>query len=564
MQLDRLFHFFKSPEFLAFVKSQKALGVIGLVIIALGLGATVLLLQQRQDTRSHAATRNGLTATYYSAKGFVHSSRCVYKDRTVTKLENRPIDYLWTEDQTEKANDDICFNFNPNDPKFGSYDSADDFSIRWEGWIMPPYSGTYTFRIDSDDAAGLWVNNVRLFQKSGSCICNESGTIYLTQGQPVRIKIEFENISRSATIHLRWAISGKMGEQIVPAAYLYENTSQPPPSFATCSSQGGVCQYSSCGSGQHSVSGQCDSTYMVCCSRGPTPTRTPTSTPRPANDGYPQNCQRDGCCTNVDDVRDATGRQDVNPGTCIDKRSYNCGANGGVLVPSDKWLCHGDSNIVCCARIIQAPTATPTSSPTPTVTPTPTATPTPGITTVKFDLLLHGIGDGGDNQNEANSAGGGNNNPRHFQRPIQVQLVSQQKTYTLKNGVVTYNRQKGSFVGEASFKWGDEGFEDFENGNYTVWVKFSQSKNTLASRDAKTITSGEVHTIPQFRLTTGDITNDGVLDVADYEQLLLCYSDFDDPARECTSAKKEQADITDDGKVNFEDLSLLLRELSSN
>src|SRR5579859_642021 len=36
--------------------------------------------------------------------------------------------------------------------------NVDNFSVQWTGFVVPPYSGTYTFYATSDDGIRVWVN----------------------------------------------------------------------------------------------------------------------------------------------------------------------------------------------------------------------------------------------------------------------------------------------------------------------------------------------------------------------------------------------------------------------
>lgn len=205
---------------------------------------------------------------------------------------------------------------------------------------------------------------------------------------------------------------------------------------------------------------------------------------------------------------------------------------------------------------VNALPTTATNTQTPTVTNAPTGSPTPtGPQTTKFnlDLLLHGIGNAGD---AANPNGGGNTNLVHLQRPIRVEVLdATNQVVKDEEGVVVYNSGSGSFKGTV-----DMG-TDLVGGVYTVKVKFLQSLKTLIP-GIQVITAGTTHNLPQTTLVNGDVNNDNVLNIIDYDILLGCYSDFL-PAENCTPDTKLQSDITDDGSVNQFDYNLFLRELSN-
>jgi hypothetical protein len=202
------------------------------------------------------------------------------------------------------------------------------------------------------------------------------------------------------------------------------------------------------------------------------------------------------------------------------------------------------------------PTVTPTNSPTPTRTPTPTMTPAPTLpptARLNFDLLIHGVGNGGDSVSPGST---GNFNLIHLQRLITAEVFdAQNQPAGTGQGLVVFNQQTGSFKGSV-----DMG-PDLPSGVYTVKVKMDQSLKTLVP-GIQVLTEASVNNMPQTTLINGDINNDNAINIIDYDILLGCYSDFL-PAESCTPAQKVQADLTDDGSVNQFDYNLFLRELSN-
>ncbi len=205
------------------------------------------------------------------------------------------------------------------------------------------------------------------------------------------------------------------------------------------------------------------------------------------------------------------------------------------------------------------PTPTPTSIPTPTPTSIPTPTPTPvGDTTFVFDLLLHGIGRGGDS---ANPNGGGNANPLHPQRQITIEVINAQNQSILtKTGLVSFNATNGNFTGSVNMG------TTLITGSYTVKVKSSQFLRKIVP-GIHTIIAGAVKQLPQAVLITGDVTGpmgvqDNTLNILDYNLIIGCYSDFL-PAPSCTPENKLLSDLGDDGSVNQFDYNLFLRELNN-
>lgn len=227
----------------------------------------------------------------------------------------------------------------------------------------------------------------------------------------------------------------------------------------------------------------------------------------------------------------------------------------GDFNPSTGGYFQINSTPVCTTPTL-TPTRTPTPSPTRTPTPTFTPSPTPVPQATKFNitLLLHGIGNSGDNANP-NSHSLSNKNPLRKTRTVTIELYNATDQLILtKNGSVEYNSTAGNFQGTI-----DMG-NTVTSQNYIIRVK---SPQYLKKRFAgfTNITAGQTVTLPTQTLVTGDINNDDSLSILDYNILIGCYSDFG-PAASCTDTLHAQADLTDDGSVNQFDYNLFLRDFS--
>jgi hypothetical protein len=99
------------------------------------------------------------------------------------------------------------------DPSMG----VNDYSIRWTGWVQPDFTETYTFYTQTDDGVRLWVNNQLIIDRWVDQSVREwSGTIALTAGAPVPIRMEFYERGGDAVARLLWS-APSIEKQIIPS-----------------------------------------------------------------------------------------------------------------------------------------------------------------------------------------------------------------------------------------------------------------------------------------------------------------------------------------------------------
>ena len=99
--------------------------------------------------------------------------------------------------------------------------SPETFSIRWTGYVEPPYSETYTFHTITDDGVRLWVDGeliINQWRLQGAT--EHTGSIILEAGQKYDIKMEYFDNTKGATAQLLWS-SPSQSKQIIPQSQLY-------------------------------------------------------------------------------------------------------------------------------------------------------------------------------------------------------------------------------------------------------------------------------------------------------------------------------------------------------
>jgi len=140
-------------------------------------------------------TSNGLSGVYYNSTNFTNP--------VLTRLDSV-----------------INFNWGAGSPD--PLVNSNNFSVRWEGKIVPKYTESYIFYTGSDDKSSLWINDTLIVTNP---IGEISGTIDLQANVPVNIKLELTEYQGFAAIQLKWS-SPSQAKEIVPNSQLlaYNNT----------------------------------------------------------------------------------------------------------------------------------------------------------------------------------------------------------------------------------------------------------------------------------------------------------------------------------------------------
>lgn len=107
------------------------------------------------------------------------------------------------------------------EPGTGSPDASADvpqanFSIRWTGTILPSKTGRYTFYVDGDGSANLYVNSKLALKKTTTVGKESSRKIKLTGSQPVEVKIEYVHTTGDPALHISWSGPGVSKQILTP------------------------------------------------------------------------------------------------------------------------------------------------------------------------------------------------------------------------------------------------------------------------------------------------------------------------------------------------------------
>ena len=124
--------------------------------------------------------------------------------------------------------DSICTEIDPTvnhnwaDVSPGCSVSNDFWNIRWQGQIEPMFTEDYTFYLTVNDMGRVWINSQLIINGwlGSSSSTTITGTIALTAGQKVPIKVDFAEKSGDAKIKLEWS-SASNAREVVPQSQLF-------------------------------------------------------------------------------------------------------------------------------------------------------------------------------------------------------------------------------------------------------------------------------------------------------------------------------------------------------
>jgi hypothetical protein len=90
---------------------------------------------------------------------------------------------------------------------------ADDFSVRWEGRLVPPESGVYRMELTADDQVELIIEGQKV-------AANGEADVELTAGKPVSVEVNYQEDGGLANVMWRWSLPSGGERQVVPTAVL--------------------------------------------------------------------------------------------------------------------------------------------------------------------------------------------------------------------------------------------------------------------------------------------------------------------------------------------------------
>lgn len=190
---------------------------------ALGVdGQTVTLTTSTLTAQSYTLTVNNVAsasggiiavnsqAAFFAETGYLPGLRGMYFDQMNL-----------TGSAAERIDGPINFNWAAGAPGVAGI-GANNFSVRWQGFVTAPVTGNYIFRTRSDDGVRLYIDGNLVINNwtDHSATDNDSAVIALTAGQRYPVTMEFFENGGDAVAQLSWSGPSTGGFQFIPQSVL--------------------------------------------------------------------------------------------------------------------------------------------------------------------------------------------------------------------------------------------------------------------------------------------------------------------------------------------------------
>lgn len=169
--------------------NRAVMGGLGMVVGACGVSP-----EDQLDALEAEVASNGLKATYFNNANF-------------------------TSQKVQRVDATVDFDWGRGKPMSGV--SADTFSVRWTGYILPSVSETFTFSTVSDDGVRLWIDGEKVIDDwtHHSAKENLSRGLSLSACVPVAVKLEYMENQGAALVRLQWQ-SASTAKAVIPSSAL--------------------------------------------------------------------------------------------------------------------------------------------------------------------------------------------------------------------------------------------------------------------------------------------------------------------------------------------------------
>jgi hypothetical protein len=99
---------------------------------------------------------------------------------------------------------------------------ADHFSVRWQGWLIPPRKGKYTLYVHADDGARLFMDN-KLVKDVWTTAGRHVVEVTLSD-RPYRLRVEYREQTGHAMMIFGYVDGGT--DRAIPAEWLFHDEKQ--------------------------------------------------------------------------------------------------------------------------------------------------------------------------------------------------------------------------------------------------------------------------------------------------------------------------------------------------
>jgi len=112
----------------------------------------------------------------------------------------------------------VYYNWRNDSPFFSV--NENHFSAVFDGYLLAPETGNYTFRLKSDDGSRLYIDYQLVLDGWGLSPTDGTTTIYLTEGFH-EISVEYVEETGAAAIRLYWKTPSSISSEKIPEKYFY-------------------------------------------------------------------------------------------------------------------------------------------------------------------------------------------------------------------------------------------------------------------------------------------------------------------------------------------------------
>jgi YVTN family beta-propeller protein len=153
--------------------------------------------QEGSATATTPATGTGLAGAYFNNMALTGSP-------VLERVEK--VAFTWTDSPAPGVN-------------------ANQFSVRWTGFVESPSTGSYQFRTRSNDGVRLWINGTLVIDNwtAHGTTDDTSATIALTKNQRYAVTMEYYDNAGTGVARLFWKTPAGTSFVIVPNLRLYAN-----------------------------------------------------------------------------------------------------------------------------------------------------------------------------------------------------------------------------------------------------------------------------------------------------------------------------------------------------